>query len=117
MANASNGANLNDKVVQEKQSIKMVDSLDDVRLNPDVYLPIADYVDESGTRHITEGMEIEAVGCVHRETTLTPNGVAVSSGFIPDVRLVPRMKDDVQIGWMYISKTMRIRTDPLHNRR
>ena len=114
---SANGVNPKDKIEMETPNIKMVDTNDDIDYNKEAYVVISDYVVEPNMRLITEGMPIEGMGCVNRDILITPNGQTMTSTFIPDVRLVPKMDNDGnEIGHMYINKNHRVRTDPLNHR-
>tara|TARA_R100000152_G_C6774651_1_gene202561 strand:+ start:63 stop:416 length:354 start_codon:yes stop_codon:yes gene_type:complete len=114
---AENGVNTNDKVVSDAPAIQMVDNNEKLSYNSDAFTTLSDYVVEPGMRFISEAMEVNQVGCVHRDTMITPTGVATSTTFIPNVRIVPKHDNEgAEIGHMYLHKDHRIPTDPINHR-
>lgn len=116
MAIPENGMNPKDKVVTGSPVIKMVENNEELNYNKDAFVVISDYVVDPGIRFLSESIEIDTIGCIHRDTVVTPDGTTTSTVFIPNVRLVPKIKDGEQIGHMYIGKNVRISSDPISRR-
>lgn len=114
---SANGVNQEDKVVTESPAIKMVEDNSQLKYNADAFTTISDYIVEPNMRFISQGMEIDQVGCVHRETIVTPDNVSSATTFIANVRIVPKFDNEGnECGHMYLHKDHRIPTDPLNHR-
>ncbi|MAF24088.1 hypothetical protein CL634_00670 [bacterium] len=76
-----------DKVVMEKPPIKMAENVDELNVHEKAWQLMSSTVSPERTM-ITEVLEIHDVGCVQRDTVITPQDVNVTTCFVDGVRAV-----------------------------
>ncbi len=98
---ANNGTNTSDKV---QESSKVIPTMHEFApVHDGLYMVVADTIDRTGTRFLTEGFEVQSVGVVQRDTVFDERGVTANVTMIPGVRIVVhRDKDGEKDGFEYI---------------